>query len=98
MKKEFYPIYLSEKELKNVFWVVYNKKVRVVSISKDKRTAQEEALKLSNHRWTDQTFKKDWGYLLSDGYTIEKSAVITLKELEEEINQATTSAYWEDKD
>lgn len=61
---------------KNVFWFVYDKKWRVISISKDKQTAQEEALKQSNYRWTIQTFKKDWNYLKNDGCKILKSRIV----------------------
>lgn len=60
----------------NNFYAVYNKKGKVISISKDKRTAQEEALRLSNHRWTFQTFKEDWGYLIKDGYSVKKSVIM----------------------
>jgi len=61
---------------KNVFWAVYNKKWKILSISKDKQAAQEEALKQSKYRWTIQTFEKDWGYLENDGYRILKSRIV----------------------
>jgi len=61
---------------KNEFWAVYDKKDKVISISVDKRTAQEEALKKSNYRWSNQTFKQDWGYLISGGYKVIKSTII----------------------
>lgn len=93
MKKETWPIYMSDEKLKNVFWAVYNKKGKIISISEDKTTAQKEALASSNYRWTYQTFKQDWGYLIEDGYTVEKSAIIALQELEEKINDAVKSAY-----
>ena len=63
---------------KNEFWAVYDKKMRVVSISKNKQITQEEALKLSKHRWTYQTFKRDWGYLVSDGYKVLKSKIVPI--------------------
>jgi hypothetical protein len=65
--------------MKNQFWVVLNKKGKVVSISQDKATAQEEALNKNGHRWTYQTFKKDWGYLLLDGYKVLKSEIKPIK-------------------
>ena len=61
--------------MNNKFWAVYNKKMKVVSISKDKITAQEEALRKSKHRWTYDTFKKDWGYLEKDGFKILESII-----------------------
>jgi hypothetical protein len=61
---------------KNNFWAVYNKKGVVVSISKNKRTAIEEALTKSNIRWNVQTFKKDCKYLKDDGYEILKSKIV----------------------
>ena len=67
---------VKKEKSKNYFWGVYDKKMKIVSISKDKRFAKEEALKLSNYRWTFQTFKKDWKYLEKDGYRILKSRII----------------------
>jgi len=68
---------------KNTFWAVYNQKGQVVAISKNKRTAQEEALKQSKYRWTHQTFDKDWGYLKNDGYKLLKSRIVPLHKLKE---------------
>lgn len=65
---------------RNAFWAVYNKKGKVVAISQDKRTAQEEVLTKSNIRWNVQTFKKDWKYLENDGYKILKSKIVPLSE------------------
>jgi len=65
---------------KNQFWAVYDKRGKVVSISKKQETAKEEALNLSGHRWALQTLNKDWGYLVKEGYTIENSTVIKQKE------------------
>ena len=62
---------------KNQFWAVYNRNGKVVSISKDKRTAQEAALIKSKYRWTNQTFTRDWNYLAKDGYKILKSCIIS---------------------
>ena len=59
--------------MKNQFFAVYNKKGVLVSISKYKKIAQQEALKKSNHRWTHQTF---WNYLVKDGYTVFKSKIV----------------------
>ncbi len=61
--------------IKNTFWAVYDKKNKVISISINKETAQQEALKLNNYRWTEQTLKTDWGYLEKKGYTIKKSII-----------------------
>ena len=61
--------------MKNIFWAVYNKKGKVVSISANKIQAQVEALRLSNHRWTNQTFKEDWGFLAKEGYKVLKSEI-----------------------
>jgi len=61
---------------RNTFWAVYDKNWKIVAISKDKRTAQEEALRLSNYRWTIQTFRKDWGYLENNGHHILKSRIV----------------------
>ncbi len=44
---------------RNIFWAVYNKKDKVISISKNKNTAKQEALKQSKHRWTFQTMEQD---------------------------------------
>jgi hypothetical protein len=53
--------------MKNNFWAVY-KKGHIVSLSRDKTKAKVEALRLSNHRWTNQNFKEDWGFLVKEGY------------------------------
>jgi len=60
-------------------WVVYNKEGKIVVFGEDKITAQENALKSSNHRWTFQTFDEDWGFLESDGYKVIKSKIVPLK-------------------
>ena len=65
----------------NIFWAVYNKKGTVISLSKDKQTAQEEALRLSGYRWTYQTFDRDWEYLVTDGYHVAKSIINPLDTL-----------------
>ena len=75
---------------KNIFWVVYNKKGKVIAISKNKSTTQEEALRLSKHRFTEQTFTRDWGYLVEEGYTIEKSMSMTLGYRERLIDPSET--------
>ena len=59
---------------KNTFWAVY-RKGKVITISFTKRNAQEQALTISNHQWTHWSFKKDWQYLVNDGYTVEKSNI-----------------------
>lgn len=69
---------MKEQKKENKLWAVYDKRGVVVSISKNKRTAQEEALKQSKYRWTLQTFKTDWEYLESDGYKIFKSHIIPI--------------------
>ena len=72
---------------KNILWGVYDSKWRIVSISKYKRTAQEEALKKSKYRWTMQTFLVDWKRLKDDGYTILKSRIHPVKNREERIEE-----------
>ena len=62
--------------MKNIFWVVYDKKNNIIAISVNKIMAMEEALKKSKYRWTLQTFNTDWGYLINDGYSIKKSVII----------------------
>lgn len=64
--------------MKNTFWAVY-KKGKVISISKDKVTAQVEALRLSQYRWNNQTFRRDWDYLVQDGYSVVKSIITPIK-------------------
>ncbi len=64
--------------MKNIFWGVYNKKGKIISISKDKFSAQAEALNKSSYRWTWQTFKKDWGYLEKKGYKCLESEIRVL--------------------
>lgn len=59
-------------------WAIYNKKGNLVVLSKSRREAQEQALKSSKYRWTFQTFKKDWGYLVEDGYKLAKSEVVAI--------------------
>jgi hypothetical protein len=60
----------------NIIWVVYNKKGKVVSFSKDQKTAKIEALRKSKYRWTYQTIRKDWGYLVDDGYKLIRSTLV----------------------
>jgi len=60
---------------KNKFWAVYDKNGKVITISKDKRTAQEQALRQSNYRWTYQTFSMDWKSLEKDGYKTLESII-----------------------
>ena len=64
------------KKIKNIFWVVYDNKGKAISMSEDKITACEEALKQSKYRWTYQSFEEDWKYLVKDGYKILKSKVV----------------------
>src|SRR3990167_2598199 len=71
MKKE-------KSQFNNIFWAVYNKKGRVVSISKSKEGAQEQALGKSKYRWTFQTIEKDWSCLEEDGYKVLTTAKKTL--------------------
>ena len=61
--------------MKNTFWAVYDKKGYVVSISTDKDTSKSEALNQSTYRWTWNTFDRDWGYLINDGYKLLKSEI-----------------------
>ena len=60
---------------KNRFWAVYNKNMRVVAIGSTKRTVMQEALTLSNYRWTYDTLRDDWKMLKRDGYRVLKSKI-----------------------
>ena len=59
--------------MKNIFWVVYNKRGKVVSLSKDKGTAKQEALSKNDYRWTFQSYKENFKGMEQDGFTIKKS-------------------------
>jgi len=56
----------------NYLWAVYDKENVLVSLGATEREAKETALKLSNYRWTFQTFDTDWEYLRKDGYRTSK--------------------------
>lgn len=60
---------------KNEFWVVYDNKNKIVVIEQGNIFAKIETLNKSKYRWTLQTFERDWGYLLNDGYTIKKGVI-----------------------
>ena len=59
----------------NEFYAVYDNGGKVMSISYDKDEAKREALRVSRYRWTYQTFERDWGYLLKDGWKLLKSKI-----------------------
>ena len=63
----------------NLFWAVYNKRGKVISISIDKETAQFEALRILGNRWTYQTFDRDWELAKKDGVKILRSEINPLK-------------------
>lgn len=58
--------------MKNQFWAVYNKKGKVVAVSRDKEIAKEDA---ANFSYYCEEFDEGWKLLLKDGYKIIKSEV-----------------------
>ena len=63
---------------RNEFWGGFNKKGVLITISKSRRTVQENML-TTKIRWTYQTFRKDWQYMIDDGFKIKKVKFIEIK-------------------
>jgi len=67
----------------NTFYAIYNPRGTIVAIHKKLKEAKEQALRLSNYRWSFSEFEKFWALLESDGYSYCRVRIEPIREKKE---------------